>query len=106
MADAEEDHVAVARLPDFDVDAVAVLFGVDRELLDRVLRRAALFELADPRSGVARPDFDGAVEGREVQLRRPGDGEALFLAGDVPLRVGDPARGAERQRGGEKSCRR
>ena len=45
----------------------------DRQLVDRLLGRAALLDLDQDVRLVPRLDLDGAVEGRELELRRPCD---------------------------------
>ena len=55
--------------------------------------RPALLDFDDDGFAVARANLDRAVERRQLQIGRAGDGEALLLAGDVPLRVHDHAAG-------------
>src|SRR5450759_3863556 len=106
VAHAEEDDL-VRRLLHFDVDAVAVLLRVDFQLVDGVLRRPAPLDLDDDGFRITRPNLDRAVERRQPQIGRAGDGEALLLARDVPLRVHHHAGGeAERQGGGHGEGRK
>ena len=92
----------IARFLDFDLDAIALLLGLDPQLVERFLGRSPLLDLDDDRFTFTRSNLNRAVEGNQAQIGRPADGEALLFPRDVPLRIDDHAAGeTERESRGQ-----
>jgi hypothetical protein len=64
-------------------DAIPVLFRPDLDGLGRFFGRGVPFDDHQDFGAIPRPDFDGAVEGGERQVRLAADGESRLLAVDV-----------------------